>query len=327
MDKINEKEYDKLCELNIEYEEEALFDYRYHVHPIINNLFERSNFNFPLLGNHDRINGIGKPLGETKEFKLPMKYPELDHHMCFRLKDMDDFYEFWTIRGIFNFPYVSWEEINSIREELGPAWKLLILNPALIRYKSTFAKGLAFVLNGEPSFVDELNNHIKTVTGYSLFLEYSVESDVPPIEKEIVDVSKDKMVEIIMDDSEPAWNMLLTFWKDNDKFHCTQLDDAYRQFEKGLSFGYSPIFNHKKLHSEVPFFIISEEYGITLGPFNYFSLDLEYFAYYTSPYICSETSFYPDNEIFTRMMGLNNEMNDLEKMFREGKFVLTYEKS
>lgn len=321
--KINENEYGRLCEQDIENEEQCVWDSRYYVHPIINELFERSNFRFPLLGIHDNINGIGKPLCETKEFKLPKEYPGLDHHMTFRLKNNEDFEEAWTIRGVSNFPYVSWEGINEAKKELGPAWDIFILNPLLWRYKSTFAKGMVFLLNGKHNyFVDELNNYIEVKTGYPLFLKYSLET-VPRIIKIKVDVSKKRLISIISDNSAGAWNMLLKFWAENDTFHCRELDNAYADFKKGLFIHYFPSFNHKTLDSDVPFYIVSDKYDIVLGPFNHFSLDLEYFCYYIEN--GKEVSFYPDEQLFKRFDDVLPK-NDLEKMFREGAFILTYEK-
>ncbi|MBQ2613141.1 MAG: hypothetical protein IJG19_04620 [Methanobrevibacter sp.] len=183
---VNEKEYLRIMREEhgplYDFEEWKIF-YKYvAINKKLNNLFKNDSFISKLLFSTAYNNLIiGKNeygyIGELNQFSF-------DHTSSIKLcPDVSKISYADTIRGIITFPYFhTWEQIKDWIDKVpGDNFSVYIINPILLFYgwgtvglflTPKFYNGIA---------IEECNHYIIGLTGYPLFLTFSLEEEVEKI--------------------------------------------------------------------------------------------------------------------------------------------------
>ena len=219
----------------------------------INGIFEEHKFfhelffypNYTILNYDSKISNI--PFNHEKAIKLKSKiYPILDAE---------------TVTGIVDFPYIDFNNIEKYTNEIPNNWSLFIINPILMKYNQSGTIGLFLTPKYEDNFIEECNNFIKLHTGYSLFLKYSIDLNIPKILFEKADLSLKNFVEEMKKTSNKGLDKLLDFWANNDCVSVSSFEYRFEDYKNKLFYTYMEDINLKDIISTVPFEIIHEVTG------------------------------------------------------------------
>ena len=231
----------------------------------VNGIFEENKFfyelffysNFTILNYDSEISNI--PFNHEKVIKLKSNvYPILDVE---------------TLTGIVDFLYIDFNIIEKYVDEIPNNWSLFIINPILMKYNQSGTIGLFLTPKYEDNFIEECNNFIKLHTGYSLFLKYSIDLNIPKILFEKADLSLKNFVEEMKKTSNKGLDKLLDFWANNDCVSVSSFEYRFEDYKNKLFYTYMEDINLKDIISTVPFEIIHEVTGEKLGVLKQFNLD------------------------------------------------------
>ena len=221
--KVNEKEYFRLFKEDnfntSDFEEWKIF-YKYvAIHKKLNNLFENDYFIYKLLLGHSYSDFIADKneegyIGELTQFSF-------DHTSSMRLRsDVSKVSCSDTITGVITFPYFhKWNEIEEwIAKVPEEVYSVYIINPILLFYGiGTVGLFLTPKYYGG-YYIEQCNHYIIGLTGFPLFLTFSMEDSVDEINYVDLELSKENFVEELFELSgnDKSLFKLLNFWKDND---------------------------------------------------------------------------------------------------------------
>lgn len=272
---VNLKEYQKLLSKGVI--NPSLWDLRsLLITKEINGLFEENNFIYRLLfdcGYRKLLSDVDSQDGSFGDFEIL----DFDHYSGVSFKrNVCNLNCADTVTGIMNFPYLNWEEVGEWISKAPKHWGVYIINPCLLNYHFN-AIGLFLT----PTYYNDVyitlcNWYIVSVTGYPLFLKYSSESEVEPIEGYpllSVNSVEDFVEKLLSFSDDKCLKKLLYFWRDNDCVSSVDLDNNYECFKEFQPYyGWTDI-NFIRLVSELPFELVHEDTGRSLGCFKEFSLD------------------------------------------------------
>ncbi len=277
---VNKKEYMRLMSEEhgpiYDFEEWKIF-YKYvGINKKLNNLFQNDSFIFKLLMGPAYSNLIKDKndsgcIGELTRFSF-------DHTSSMRLRsDVSKISCADTVTGIITFPYFhNWEEIrdwiNKVPED---NFSVYIMNPILLFY-GLGTVGLFLTpkfYNG--TYVELCNHYIIGLTGYPLFLTFSMEEKVDEINYVDLELSKENFVNEIYELSSKNRGLLklLNFWKDNDDVIIPSIEDSYEYYLDVQPYLIYNEINFLKIISKKPFNLVHEDTNQILGTFKEFSLD------------------------------------------------------
>ena len=189
-----------------------------------------------------------------------------------------------TVTGIVTFPYFhKWSDVNRWIDNVPESFSVYIINPRLLFY-GLGTVGLFLTPNYYNGVYIELcNRFIIALTGFPLFLTYSMEESVEAINYLDLELSKKDFINESYHFSNGNGGLLkmLTFWKDNDQVAIPSIDENYR-----LYLDVQPYFPHDDINfirvkSDRSFELVHEDTGEVLGEFKEFFLDGSFNVIYT----------------------------------------------
>ena len=267
---INEIEYNRLFNEKIDNKTSWKFKSDLYVNSFINDVFEENKFLHAIV--FDNEYDILKN-NSNKGF-LDGLIP-FDHYYSVSFKEkVSRIEQPEVITGIMNFPYIQWNTINEIINEIPVEWEILIINPILMRYVEGSVGLFVTPKYGDNLFIDECNSFIKLKTGYPLFLEYSDNEFVAKIHFDKPELTLDSYVEDMKKyGKNKGLNKLLDFWADNNCVTVTSFEYNFKDYKDNIPITIWHNIDFKDIKSTTPFKLIHEDNGEELGPFNRFCLD------------------------------------------------------
>ena len=278
--KVNKKEYLRLMREEhgsaYDFEEWKIF-YKYvGINKKLNNLFKRDPFISKLLFSSDYKNLIiGKNeygyIGELNPFSF-------DHSSSIKVcPDVSKIRYADTIRGTITFPYFhNWEEIKAWIDKVPEDnYSVYIINPILLFY-GLVTVGLFLTPKFYNGMAIELCNHyIIGLTGYPLFLTFSMDDEVEKIKYVDLKLSKENFIKEMyeLSDKNKTLFKALNFWKDNDDFSIPSIESEYELYMDVQAYRSYDEINFIKMISKKPFMLVHEDTNQILGPFKEFELD------------------------------------------------------
>lgn len=278
--KVNSKEYTRLMgqehfDIN-DFEEWKIF-YKYvPINKKLNNIFKSDPFIFKLLFSSSYPNLIIDKnehgcIGELNRFSF-------DHTSSMELcSDVSKINYADTIRGIITFPYFNgWEEIkNWIDKVPEDNYSVYIINPILLFY-GLGTVGLFLTPKFSNGAVIELcNRYIIGLTGYPLFLTFSMEDKVDEIKYVDLELSKENYINELYELSDENKSLLkmLNFWNENEDVSIPYIEESYEYYLDVQPYLAYDEINFLKIISKKPFKLVHEDTNQILGLFKEFSLD------------------------------------------------------
>ena len=258
-----------------DYEDWSIF-YKYvSIHKKLNGLFQLDTFVYLLIFSDAYSNLIRDKnefgyIGNLTSFSF-------DHTSSMRLRpDVSTVPFSDTVTRVITFPYFhDWEEIKEWIDKVPETFSVYIINPVLLNY-GMGAVGLFLT----PKFYNGLNielcnRFIMSLTGYPLFLTFSMEETVEEINHVELGLCKENFVEELysLSDEDRSLLKMLNFWKDNEEVRIPLIDDIYEEYKDFQSYRAYDSINFIKVISDKPFELVREDTGEKLGPFQEFSLD------------------------------------------------------
>ena len=277
---VNEKEYFRImAEENyniMDFEEWKIF-YKYvAINKKLNNLFKNDPFIFKMLLSPSYSNLIADKnehgcIGELTRFSF-------DHTSSMQLRsDVSKIIYADTITGIITFPYFhSWDEIKYWIDKVPEDnYSVYIMNPILLYY-GMGTVGLFLTpkfYNGE--VIELCNHYIISLTGYPLFLTFSMEKEVDEINYVDLELSKENYVDELYELSGKNKSLLkmLNFWKNNEDVSIPLIEDSYEYYLDVQPYMPYNEINFIKIISKKPFKLVHEDTNQILGSFKEFALD------------------------------------------------------
>lgn len=268
--KINEKEYNRLFNEEIDNKTSWKFESNLYVNSFINDVFEENKFLYAIIFDEKydilKNNSNNRFLNELRNY--------FDHFYSVSFKQSVSRIEHpETITGIMNFSDIKWNEIIHIINNLPEGWEIFIINPVLMRYD----KIIGLFLTPEYAddiFIDECNSFIKLKTGYPIFLEYTNEKFVPEILFDKPELTLECYVEEMKKyGKNKGLDKLLDFWVNNDCISVYSFEYNFKDYKNNLPFSVWHDIDLKEIKSYIPFELVHEETDETLGPFHKFTLD------------------------------------------------------
>lgn len=281
--KVNENEYYRLFKedhFNITDLEEWKIFYKFvAIHKKLNNLFENDLFIHKLLLGHGYSNLIvdkneDGSIGELTQFSF-------DHTSSMRLRsDISNVRCADTITGIITFPYFhDWNEIKCWIDKVPKNnYSVYIINPILLFYGiGTVGLFLTPKYHGG-YYVEQCNRYIIGLTGYPLFLTFSMEDSVDEINYVDLELSKENFVEELYELSgkDKSLFKLLNFWKDNDDVSIPLIESSYENYLDVQHYLYPSTLNFVNIKSKKPFKLVHEDTKEILGTYREFIMDSEF---------------------------------------------------
>ena len=277
---VNKREYFRLFGENHfdirDFEEWKLF-YKYvAINKKLNDLFQPNPFLYKLLFSPAYSNLITDKndyghIGELSEFSF-------DHTDSMQLRsDVSRISCADTVTGIITFPYFhDWDEVKDWIDKVPEDnYSVYIINPILLFYGAGTV-GLFLTPNYYGGYHIELCNHyIIGLTGYPLFLTFSMKEEVEEICYTDLELSKENYVKELYELSGKNKCLLkmLNFWKDNETVRIPLIEDRYEYYLDVQPYRCFSEINFIKIYSKKPFSLVHEVSKKSLGPFKEFSLD------------------------------------------------------
>ena len=267
---INENEYNRLFNEEIDNETSWKFKNNLFINSVINDVFEENKFLHAIVfdSEYDILKNYS-----NKGFLDGLIH--FDHYYSVSFKEnVSRIEQPEVITGIMNFPYIQWSTINEIINELPIEWEILIINPVLMRYAEGSVGLFITPIYADNLFIDECNSFIRLKTGYPLFLEYSNNEFVPKILFDKPELTLESYVEDMKKyGKNKGLSKLLDFWANNDCVIVSSFEYSFKDYMENLPFSVWESIDLKEIKSYVPFELVHEETGEILGPFNKFNLD------------------------------------------------------
>lgn len=265
---INENEYNRLFNEEIDNETSWKFKSNLYVNSFINDIFEENKFlyaiifdeEYDILKNNRFLDELGK---------------YFDHFYAVSLKEnVSRIEQPEVITGIMDFPYIEWNTINQFINKLPKGWKLFIINPILMHYAESSVGLFLTPKYADDLFINECNSFIKIKTGYPLFLEYTTKENVPEIHFNKPELTLENYVKSMKKyGKNKGLSKLLDFWVNNDCVKVHSFEYSFKDYQENLPYSVWHDINFKEIKSATPFKLVHEETGETLGPFHKFTLD------------------------------------------------------
>lgn len=267
---INEKEYKRLFNEEIDNETSWKFKSNLWVNSIINDVFEENKFLNAIV--FDSEYNILKN-DSDKGFLDGLIH--FDHYYSVSFKEnVSRIEQPEVITGIMNFPYIQWNTINTYINKIPVEWEILIINPILMRYAEGSVGLFVTPRYGDGLFIDECNSFIKLKTGFPLFLKYTNKEYVPEIHFDEPELTLESYVEDMKKyGKNKGLSKLIDFWANNDCVSVSSFEYSFKDYMENLPFSVWDSIDLKEIKSYVPFELVHEETGEILGPFNKFNLD------------------------------------------------------
>ncbi len=137
-----------------------------------------------------------------------------------------------TITGIITFPYFhNWEDVNEWIGKVPDSSSVYIINPHLLFY-GLGTVGLFLTPKFYNGFNIELcNRFIITLTGYPLFLTFTMDDYVDEINHTDLRLCREDFVEEVYSFSDNDYGLLkiLNFWRDNMEVKIPLIDEIYKK--------------------------------------------------------------------------------------------------
>lgn len=267
---INEKEYKRLFNEEIDNETSWKFKSNLWVNSIINDVFEENKFLNAIV--FDSEYNILKN-DSDKGFLDGLIH--FDHYYSVSFKEnVSRIEQPEVITGIMNFPYIQWNTINTYINKIPVEWEILIINPILMRYAEGSIGLFVTPRYADDLFIDECNSFIKLKTGFPLFLKYTNKEYVPEIHFDEPELTLESYVEDMKKyGKNKGLSKLIDFWANNDCVSVSSFEYSFKDYMENLPFSVWDSIDLKEIKSYVPFELVHEETGEILGPFNKFNLD------------------------------------------------------
>lgn len=267
---INEKEYKRLFNEEIDNETSWKFKSNLWVNSIINDVFEENKFLNAIV--FDSEYNILKN-DSDKGFLDGLIHFDHCYSVSFK-ENVSRIEQPEVITGIMNFPYIQWNTINTYINKMPVEWEILILNPILMRYAEGSVGLFVTPRYADDLFIDECNSFIRLKTGFPLFLKYTNKEYVPEIHFDKPELTLESYVEEMKRfGKNRGLSKLLDFWANNDCVSVSSFEYSFKDYMENLPFSVWDSIDLKEIKSHVPFELVHEETGEILGPFNKFNLD------------------------------------------------------
>ena len=277
--KVNAEEYMRILSSEprnaFDYEEWDIF-YKYvSIHKNLNDIFESDPFIAKLILSSAYSNLIKDKneygcIGKLTTFSF-------DHTSTMRLRsDVSQVSYSDTVTGIITFPYFNeWEEIRQWIDKVPEAFSVYIINPILLYY-GLGTVGLFLTPKYYSGYNMELcNRFIITLTGYPLFLTFTMDESVEEINYTDLGLCKDDFINELysLSNGNDSLLKMLNFWKDNEEVSIPLIEEIYIKYlDFQVYYPYDTI-NFVKINSDRPFKLVHEDTHEILGEFKEFSLD------------------------------------------------------
>lgn len=295
IEKINQKEWEKLYELGVMDSEEYKLDSRFRCNAILNKVISEDKFLRRLL-----FDDIVYPLSvlPTKDYfhkktirdlefgKLTDDWYDLDHDQVIQ------FNQNWSridgiecLKGVFNFPYNhSINHLYDSFEEHGELWETYIINPLFLQYNK-LCIGVFYMLKVEniEDLISSVNGYFIKLTGYPLLFKPTLD-EIEPIEPIVLEFNRENFIKPFMKENPPKEDImfykLLKFWAENPCVTVEEFKSSYRNYEDNIEHSLWIGFNLKVIKSDVPFEFVNLRTGEKLGQFTHFEYDPAFDCYY-----------------------------------------------
>lgn len=184
-----------------------------------------------------------------------------------------------TVTGVITFPYFhDWKEVEEWIGKVPETFSVYIINPLLIFYWFG-AVGLFLT----PKFCDgyyiELcNRFIISLTGYPLFLIFTMDDSVEEINYIDLELSKEDFVcELYRACDESKYLLkILNFWKDNAEVSIPHIEEFYNKYLEVQPYNARRAIDYIYMSSTKAFDLVHEGTGEILGTFLKYSLDVPF---------------------------------------------------
>lgn len=277
--KVNDKEYLRiLCEEQIsffDYEEWSIFYKFVLIHKELNNIFESD----PFLGKLVFSSAYSNLIKDKNEYGCigNLTSHSFDHTSTMRLRcDVSEVYVSDTVTGVITFPYFNqWRNVKEWIDNVPESFSVYIINPILLYY-GLGTVGLFLTPKYYSGYNMELcNRFIISLTGYPLFLTFSMDDEVDEINHADLGLCKDNFVNELYSLSNDNKSLLkmLNFWKDNEDVRIPLIDEIYKKYLDFQPYYPYGSINFIKINSTKSFRVIHEDTGEILGIFKEFTLD------------------------------------------------------
>lgn len=277
--KINGEEY-----LRLEFREpKDLFNYqiwsiivkKIFIHKKLDNLFEIDPFIYRLISSSSYSNLINDKNEYGWIGDLNSSY--FDHTASIKFCDDESHVSCSdTIRGIISFPYFhEWEYVDKWMEAVPDTFSIYIINPVLIFY-GIGTVGLFLTPKYYDGYYIELfNRFIISLTGYPLFLTFTMDDSVEEINYIDLELTKENFVNELYVSSNKNKGLLklLNFWKDNVEVSIPLIDDNYCKYLDLQPYCCFSKITFINFSSTKAFDLVHEDTGEILGTFHKFILD------------------------------------------------------
>lgn len=277
---VNEKEYLRLLREEhkpiYDFEEWKIF-YKYvAINKKLNKLFKNDPFIFKLLLSPEFKNFICDK--NQYGYIGNLTASSFDHTSSIKLRcDVSKISYADTIRGVITFPYFNkWEEIKDWIDKVPEDnYSVYIINPILLFY-GLGTVGLFLTPKFHNGYPIELCNHyIIGLTGYPLFLTYSIEDEIDEIKYVDLELSKENYIDEVYELSSKNKSLLkmLNFWKDNEEVSIPLFEEKYEYYLDVQPYLTFDEINFIKINSKKPFKLVHEDTKEILGCFKEFKLN------------------------------------------------------
>lgn len=278
--KVNRKEYFRLLseenEIAGDFEEWKIFYKWVGINKKLNGLFQVNPFIYKLLCSSAYSNLIVDKneygyIGELDKFFF-------DHTISVQLRsDVSTISCPDTVTGIITFPYFhDWNEIKDIIDKVPEdSCSVYVLNPILIYYGLGTA-GLFLTpkyCNGIN--IESCNQYIIGLTGYPLFLTFSMENNVEEIHFVDLGLSKEDFINelYVLSSENKSLLKMLNFWNKYEEVNIPLVEEQYEYYLDVQPYYAFNEINFIKIISKKQFKLVHEDTNQVLGPFKEFSLD------------------------------------------------------
>ena len=247
--KVNKNEYFRLLAEEpqdiFNYEGWSIFYKWVAIHKSLNNIFMNNTFVSRLI--FDKA--YSKLIRNKNEYSYignltPFSF---DHTSSMQLRsDVSQVSFSDTVTGVITFPYINdWNDIKKWIDCVSETFSVYIINPVLINY------GIGTVgLFLTPKFyngmnIELCNRFIISLTGYPLFLTFTMDETVDEINYVDLGLCKEDFVNGLFSLTNEGNGLLkmLNFWKDNDCVSIPLIEEIY---DKYLDF--QPYHIHDHIH-------------------------------------------------------------------------------
>lgn len=285
--KVNAEEYTRiLCEEHLgvlDYEQWGIFYKSVIIHKKLNDIFELDPFIHRLILGREYSNLIKDKnehgcIGELTSYSF-------DHTSTMRLRsDVSHVYASDTVTGVITFPYFNqWENVKQWIDKVPESYSVYIINPILLFY-GLGTVGLFLTPKYDNGYNIELCNRFTiSLTGYPLFLTFTMEDSVEEIHHADLGLCKENFIKELcsLSDEKRGLLKILNFWDKNEEVSIPLIERCFEEYLDFQPYWFEGSINFMKIISDKSFKLIHEDTGEMLGIFKEFLLDGPYNVIHT----------------------------------------------